>query len=270
MTTIHILHSITDAGPEHAGGVGVSGSHGGLYPAAVASRAGLRAAVFNDAGGGLDGAGVAGLGALDGVGMAAVAVHAASAEIGSGAETLESGVVSTVNEAAAALGARAGMTTREAVEALAGAALPRGALPAAAEARRVVRIGGVEARLLDSASLVGADDAGAVVVTGSHGGLVGGDPARALKAAARFAAFNDAGGGKNGVGFARLPALDARGIAAVTVDCMTARIGDAVSMAETGVISAANDAAAALGAVPGARLADAIARLGPDPRAPRG
>jgi hypothetical protein len=53
----------------------------------------------------------------------------------------------------------------------------------------------------------------------------------------------------------RLPALAARGIAAVTVSAASARIGEARSMWETGAISHVNAPAAALGARAGQPLA---------------
>ena len=52
---------------------------------------------------------------------------------------------------------------------------------------------------------------------GSHGGLVADQPHLAIRVAAAAAFFNDAGIGKDGAGVTRLPALDARGIAAATV-----------------------------------------------------
>lgn len=60
--------------------------------------------------------------------------------------------------------------------------------------------------------------------------------------------FNDTVFGKGNIGIGRLPALDAHGIAAVTVSCLTARIGDAKSALETGVIWALNDTAQVQGA----------------------
>jgi hypothetical protein len=101
--------------------------------------------------------------------------------------------------------------------------------------------------LVDSASLVRAEDAGQIVVTGSHGGLIGGDPAMALRTDAFAAVFNDAGR-PDGPGVSRLPALEARGIAAVTVGAESARIGEARSSYQDGVISAVNGVAARLGA----------------------
>ncbi|GIX14304.1 MAG: hypothetical protein KatS3mg118_2263 [Paracoccaceae bacterium] len=266
MTAPVLLDSITDLRPEHAGAVVLSGSHGGRYPAAVASRGGIRAVVFNDAGRGLDDAGVAGVLALGEVGMAAAAADCMSCAIGSAASLAGSGVISVVNAPARALGLRPGMTVAEAAALLAGAPMPHGRLPALRESRGARRLAsGLMVQLLDSASLVGPADAGAVVITGSHGGLVGGDPARALKAQARVAVFNDAGLGPGGVGISRLPALDARGIAALTVAHDSARIGEAASALETGRISHANRAARALGARPGDRLADWLATLPPEP-----
>jgi hypothetical protein len=135
-------------------------------------------------------------------------------------------------------------------------------LEAVPEARWDETVGGLAVLCVDSASLIKPEDAGRVIVTGSHGGLIGGDPARACKAAARLAVFNDAGGGKGGIGFTRLPALDQRGVGAVTLDCGSCEIGSAASGLEGGVISAVNDMAAAMGLHKGQRLKDALARLG--------
>ncbi|MGH7211165.1 MAG: hypothetical protein ACREF1_06845, partial [Acetobacteraceae bacterium] len=74
-----------------------------------------------------------------------------------------------------------------------------------------------------------------------------------------FAAlFNDAGIGIEWAGIARLAALDARGIAAATVAAASARIGEARSTLEDGVLSAVNASAAALGAAVGARAWDVV------------
>lgn len=91
-------------------------------------------------------------------------------------------------------------------------------------------------------SLVLPEDAGQIVVTGSHGGLIGGDAAAALRVQAFAAIFNDAGIGADKAGIRRLPALDARGIAVFTVAASTASIGSARSTYEDGTISAVNEA----------------------------
>src|SRR5207302_1281456 len=77
----------------------------------------------------------------------------------------------------------------------------------------------------------------AIVLTGSHGGLLGGRPETALKYEVRAAFYNDAGIGIDEAGVSRLPALDDRGIAAATVSAATARIGEARSTYEDGILS---------------------------------
>lgn len=251
-----LLDSITDADADSAGRIAVSGSHGGVYPAAVASKWGIRAVLFNDAGIGHENAGVAGVLKLAGVGMAAAALDCQSCRIGSAADAVARGRVSIVNDIARDLGLATGMAVSDALAALDDAPAPAAQLPPVTEARRDTRLSGsgLLAGLLDSASLVNPGDAGTIVITGSHGGLIGGDPARALKADARVAVFNDAGVGIDGIGITRLAALDQRGVAAVTVDCRTARIGDAASALETGVISFVNRTAERQGAQKGTGL----------------
>lgn len=261
MFTPKLLASIADAAAEDAGGVAVSGSHGGVYAAAIASRAGLRAVVFNDAGQGFEAAGVAGVAALDKVGMAAAAADCMTCRIGSAEDAYAHGLISVANAAARALGVTPGMRVSDAAALMAAAPEPHGALPPIEEARAEVALDGLEPLVLcvDSSSLVRPEDAGRLIVNGSHGGLVGGDPARALKAAARFASFNDAGVGKDRSGVSRLPALDTLGVAAATVAHDSCRIGDARSALESGVVSAVNAAAAALGVAVGMPLVDGLA-----------
>ena len=94
--------------------------------------------------------------------------------------------------------------------------------------------------LINSASLIGPEDAGQIIVTASHGALVGGNAAMALRVDAFAAVFSDAGVGMDGAGITRLPALDMRGIAGLAVSAASARIGDAASVYEDGIISHAN------------------------------
>ncbi|MEM7546185.1 MAG: hypothetical protein AAF367_11665 [Pseudomonadota bacterium] len=251
MSEIRLLPSVTDLALSDRGQVAITGSHGGLFPASVASRRGLRAVVFNDAGGG---AGVEGLFTLDDVGMAAAAVDCMSCHIGSAEDAARHGIISYVNRTAGTLGIASGQDMAEASSLLHHAPAPAATLPSAPEARSMTQVAGRDIHLLDSASLVTSDDTGHVLVTGSHGGLVGNDPRRALKADAMLAVFNDAGMGKDRIGIARLKPLGARGVAAVTVAHDTARIGDARSALEEGEISALNEQAAEMGAARGMAL----------------
>jgi hypothetical protein len=253
-----LMDTITDATDEARGHIVISGSHGGHYPAALASRAGIRAVIFNDAGIGLEEAGVAGVLSLADVGMAAAATDCQSCRIGSAQDAVDRGRISVVNAVAARLGVEPGMSVADALDRLADAPTPDNQLPPYAEARSSITLEGTntEVWLLDSASLVKPEDAGKIVITASHGALIGGDPTRALKADARITVFNDAGIGIDEVGVTRLPALDQKSLACVTVDCMTARIGDAASALETGIISRVNETAKAMGAEPGMPLKD--------------
>src|SRR5919112_4303606 len=104
--------------------------------------------------------------------------------------------------------------------------------------------------MVDTIAHIHPDDAGQVVVCGSHGGVSSGEYAACVPVAAVF--FNDAGGGKDDAGRAALPYLEARGIAAGTVAHDTAMIGDALEIFESGVISAVNGPAQAAGYMVGA------------------
>jgi hypothetical protein len=235
-----------------------------MYPAWLAARAGLRAVVLNDAGIGRNSAGVAGVAWLDGLGIPACAIDYRSARIGDGADMLEHGVVSTANAAAARHGCLPGHTCRHVLERLARHADERGGeeVPSIGEARaRIASTGHRAVWALDSMALAGTTDARAVLVTGSHGALLGGRPDQMLAVDAFAAFFNDAGGGKDGAGFTRLAALDARGMAAATVSCDSARIGDGRSTYETGVLSKVNETARRLELREGLSCREAVARL---------
>jgi len=258
-----LLNSVTDAQAAlHAGQVAMCGSHGGLIAGVMASRAGLRAVLLNDAGIGLNQAGIAGVMALAQIGMAAVAIDSHSARIADAADMLGNGIVSAVNAVAETLGVEIGQTASEALARLAQAPAPSGQLAAIPEARTALPLtqtqDGPSVILADSASLVTAEDAGRVIVTGSHGGLIGGDPRRALKAMGRLAVFNDAGVAKDQSGITRLPALDSLDIAACAVSHWTAEIGSAAMVWQRGVISAVNATARAQGLRPGDPLQQAV------------
>lgn len=115
--------------------------------------------------------------------------------------------------------------------------------------------------LIDSITQLVAADAGAVVVSGSHGGISSAQYALALPL--RLVAFNDAGIGKDEAGVAALALLQAAGCAAVAVAHTSARIGDARDHWDHGVISRVNAAAAALGLTPGQTLRVAVLGLLP-------
>jgi hypothetical protein len=76
----------------------------------------------------------------------------------------------------------------------------------------VTEIGGFAVVLIDSISLIGAEDAGTIIVCGSHGGRISG--AYAQKHPPALVVFNDAGIGRREAGIASLQDLDEAGIPA--------------------------------------------------------
>lgn len=260
-SAIITAESVTKLEARHRGAVLVAGSHGGVYAAYVAARGGVRAVILNDAGVGLDGAGIASLPYLEAIGMAAATVGHRSARIGSGDDMMAHGIISHCNRLAARSGVHTGQTCAHAAEALRQAPMPHSDVPDYVESRFCVREAAPQAWALDSASLVESTDKSHILLIGSHGGLLGGRPEAALKYDALAAVFNDAGVGIDDAGIARIFALDARKIPAATVDCRTARIGDGRSTHETGILSHVNAAAAARGAKPGMRAAEFVALI---------
>ena len=250
-----------DAGAH--GTVVVSSSHGGVYAAYKAAASGARAVVLNDAGRGLDDAGIACLTYCGALGMAAAVVSHRTARIGEVADMMKRGIISGANPVAHAAGCREGMSCAEAAEELRAAPQPSAEPPAYSETRSVVSElpGSPRVVCIDSASLVLPDDAGAIVVTGSHGGLIGGRKEKAFNVDALLAVFNDAGIGVDEAGIGRLAPLDERGIAAATVDHLSARIGDARSTYRDGVLSRLNLRAQRLGGEIGMRVSDFVERV---------
>jgi len=237
-----VADSVTKLGPEARGAVLVAGSHGGVYAAYLAAAARLCGVILNDAGIGLEEAGVAGLFYLERLGIAAAAVGHQTARIGDGADMMSRGRLTRLNAPAAALGCEVGDPCAEAADRLRAAPALHVTPPPYEEARLLLRDAPDEPKIwgLDSNALVRPEDKGAIIVTGSHGALLGGKPETAIRVGALAAIYNDAGIGIDDAGISRLPALAARGIGGATVAAATARIGEARSTWETGRISALN------------------------------
>lgn len=260
-----LADSVTVVPADCAGRVLVTGSHGGRYSAVCALKLQVGAAVFNDAGRGLEDAGVAGLELLDQFNVPAVAVSHITARIGDAADQLERGRVSVANRCALESGVAAGDLLRDAWTRLCSCekAAHRN-LPDSGESAWLVRESAVNrAFALDSASLVDDLHINAVVITGSHGGLLGGRASSAIKRQVLVAFYNDAGVGIDGAGISRLPALDERGIAGIAVNAFTARIGDGMSTYRDGVASHVNQVAFAMGLRSGMRVTEIVEMLCP-------
>ncbi len=117
----------------------------------------------------------------------------------------------------------------------------------------------VAVRVVDSITQLGGQDRGCIAVSGSHGGV---SSARyALAARPLLSVFNDAGGGKTAPAWRHWPCCRRRDSAACTVAHASARIGDAQSTLQDGIINHVNAAAERIGVALGQRCVDAVAAI---------
>lgn len=116
---IVMVDSVALAREGDAGGIVVTGSHGGTPSDGYAAKIGMRLVLFNDAGFGADYAGIASLPILERHGMAAATVSAFAARIGQGRSTYAEGIISAANAHALALGAVIGAPAKGFVDAVA-------------------------------------------------------------------------------------------------------------------------------------------------------
>jgi hypothetical protein len=114
---IVIADSATSVTEDNKNDIVVNGSHCGANIAPdYILPSGARGTIGNDAGIGLENAGIASLKTLEENGVPAAAVAAMSAEIGIGQSTYNEGVISTVNEVARKMGVTVGMSAKEAAD----------------------------------------------------------------------------------------------------------------------------------------------------------
>ncbi|MDH4267057.1 MAG: hypothetical protein OEW45_15605 [Deltaproteobacteria bacterium] len=243
----------------------ICGSHGGWASAVFALKKRLKGILFNDAGGGKDQAGIAGLLLLEKHGICAATVDAFTARIGIARET-EAGIISHVNALSQEAGICPGITARQAAELIRKAPLRQppetGQKPGEIEEQMTLvhtSPRGIRIVTMDSNSMVTPENRNDIILTGSHGGLVGDAPAVKYPVIAAF--YNDAGVGKENAGIARLPWLQNAGIIAATVGAQTARIGIGLETYRHGIISHANALAVQMGISPGMRAKEAAWRI---------
>jgi uncharacterized protein YunC (DUF1805 family) len=112
---ITVTDSITFLNEGNAGDIVVCGSHGGLSAGGYAEKHGVKAVFFNDAGIGKNGAGVKSLKPLNEAGILACTVNCMSAEIFSGQDTLDHGIISVCNQLAKNRNIQEEMALRDAI-----------------------------------------------------------------------------------------------------------------------------------------------------------
>ncbi|MEL6373566.1 MAG: hypothetical protein AAFR04_06315 [Pseudomonadota bacterium] len=262
-----VYDSITKANVGDRGCSVLAMSHGGAYCAHLALKSGLAGVILNDAGVGRAEAGIAALPLLEAAGIPALTLSHATARIGDGTHALAHGFVSHANGPAKIAGLAPGMAAHAALVAMAALQVDDSTAAHAAPAEEhrcdvtAQAPGPHQVITMDSASLMQPQDAGQIVITGSHGGLLGGNPQSAARVAVHAAIYNDAGVGCDHAGISRLPALEARGIAAACVSHTSARIGDGRSTFEDGIVSHLNGPARACGGEVGEPCRDLIAKL---------
>ncbi len=113
---VYTVWSIGLIKDQHPNDIFCVASHSGIVMAKYTLPVHPKLIFANDAGIAKDSSGVAGLNILNDKGIAAVAVAAMSAEIGSPTSTYREGICSVVNKKAQAMGIRSEMTVKEAIK----------------------------------------------------------------------------------------------------------------------------------------------------------
>ncbi len=115
LPALKIVDSITQLNERDCGCIAISGSHGGLSSAKYALAARPLLSVFNDAGVGKDGAGIAALAVLQANGLAACTVSHDSACIGQADSSLQNGIITHCNALALSCSMRPGQRLAQAL-----------------------------------------------------------------------------------------------------------------------------------------------------------
>lgn len=254
---IILLDSLGDLQPENTSPVLVCGSHcgGNRYLAMHVKNCHVKAVFLNNAGVGKNQAGTRGLKHYEKVGVLACAVDHNSAEIGISKDTLEFGIISHVNKLAEELGIQIGQSVQKAVAQIS-STIEKISIPLQNESpitesgievkeskadlkkQTQTQVYGVNITVTDSITFLNENNAGDIVICGSHGGVSAGHYAQKRKVKAVF--FNDAGIGKNNAGVKSLVSLSDSGVIACTIDCMSAEIFNGYDALKNGIISVCN------------------------------
>lgn len=255
-----LLDSLGDLQPGNTSPILVCGSHcgGNRALAQQVKNCHIKAVFLNNAGIGKNQAGVRGLMHYEAEDILACAVDRNSAEIGIASDTWQCGMISHLNPRAETAGIQIGDSVKEAVAKIRdiiGQSLSKTksehsghllkneekANKANLKIQAQTQIDGVPVTVTDSITFLNENNAGDIVVCGSHGGVSAGHYAQKHRVKAVF--FNDAGIGKNNAGTKSLESLSDAGILACTADCMSAEIFNGQDVLENGIISVCNQLA---------------------------
>jgi uncharacterized protein YunC (DUF1805 family) len=254
-----LLDSLGDVQPDNTSPILVCASHcgdNGTF-ARKLKNCHVKAVFLNNAGIGKNHAGICGLTHYEAENILVCAVDHNSAEIGVARDTWESGIISHTNTLAEKAGIQSGDSVQEAVAKII-ILIDNTSLIQKNKSSEThinenkeskvdpikqtqTQIDGVNITVTDSITFLNANNAGDIVVCGSHGGVSAGHYAQKHRLKAVF--FNDAGIGKNNAGIKSLDSLSDAGILACTVDCMSAEIFNGQDVLDNGIISVCNQLA---------------------------
>lgn len=240
----------------------VNASYTGVLPARFIAEQRPAGAIGLDCAVGPGGASIAGLWYLEALQIPAATVDVNDVTLGDGVDVWQHGRISYLNQPARDRGVAPGQSVEQAARAMLTA--PATSADAAAEiTNRTVVIrheSGRSVVLTDSIAFGLPEDAGRnVLVTAGHTGRSALPYLRAKRPHAFIC--SDGGMGRDASGVASLAPMDQEGIPGATVDARTARMGEAASSWDDGVISAANELARSAGVETGMSCREAAERL---------
>ena len=230
----------------------VNASYTGVLPARFIAEKAPAGAIGLDCAVGPQGASIAGLWYLEACDLPAATVDVSGVVLGDGVDVWTHGRISYLNQPARDLGVAEGQSVETAARAMLSgpAAAPVTASAVTNRRTMIEHPSGRRVVCTDSIAFGLPEDRGAnVLVTAGHTGR---SAVPYLEKVSPHAFIcSDGGMGRDRSGVAALGVLNARGVAGAAVDARTARMGDAMSSWETGVISAVNDLARQAGATEG-------------------
>ena len=240
----------------------IASSYAGATIVSLALGAGFKALILHDAGVGKDQAGISGLPFGDKYGVPTAAVAAATATLSNG-NSVSRGTISHANDAASKLGVRSGQTAREAAQLLLKAEAGRKIEAVADSDNNLYEMEKTpNGRILACWTLFFQGDKrypNDVFALATHSARVAAEHAFRWNVKGWIA--NDAGPGKNNSGISGLAICGEKGMPAASVAAMSARIGDALSTYNEGIISAMNEPAKSRGIVIGMTAQEALRRM---------
>lgn len=219
----------------------VNASYAGVLPARFIAERRPAGAIGMDCAVGPEGASIAGLWYLEALGIPAAAVDVSGVRLGDGVDMWEHGVISYLNQPARDRGVTEGQSVEVAARAiLSGTPVVRSAADAITNRKVVIEHeSGRRVVCTDSIAFGMPEDAQTnVLVTAGHTGRSAVPYLRKVNPYAFIC--SDGGMGREQSGVAGLETLNDDGVPGATVDAQTARMGDAASSWDTGIISAAN------------------------------